>query len=157
MTRHGHQSHSRKSHQTALSTLRGGGLRVTGPRRLVLDLLIRNHGPFTIDEIRHHLHRKTCDRVTIYRCIAAFEKLHLIRRCDFGDDKWRYEYVDDKHHHHLICKKCRRVENIDVCVVDSLSKVVASRGYTDISHNLEFFGVCPACQKQRPSRRRKQR
>jgi Fe2+ or Zn2+ uptake regulation protein len=49
------------------------------------------------------------------------------------------------------------VENIDVCIVDRLSKVVAARGYTDISHKLEFFGICPACRNSRPSRRRKLR
>jgi len=119
--------------------------------------LIRNHGPFTIDEIRQHLHRKTCDRVTIYRSIAAFEKLGLVRRCDFGDAKWRYEYVDNRHHHHLICKKCRRVESIDECTVDRLSKILATRGYAEISHNLEFFGICPACQRRRRGRRLRQR
>ena len=149
------QSRSRQLHQTALSALRRGGLRVTEPRRLVLELLTSSHGPFTIDEIRQRLHRRTCDRVTVYRCVAAFEKLNLIRRCDFGDDKWRYEFVDDRHHHHLICKKCRRVESIDACLVDRLSKIVAARGYTEISHNLEFFGLCPACQKRHRLRRRK--
>jgi Fur family ferric uptake transcriptional regulator len=148
------QSDSPRVRQSALSALRGGGLRVTGPRELVLDFLIRNHGPFTIDEIRGRLHRKRCNRVTIYRCIAVFERLKLVRRCDFGDDKSRYEYIGERHHHHIICRRCRRVEDIDVCIVDSLSKVVAARGYTDISHNLEFFGICPACQSSRPPRRR---
>ncbi len=134
---------------SALAILRQNKLRVTGPRRAILDLLAREHGPFTVDEIHARLRKSTVDRVTVYRCIAALEKVGLVRRCDFGDDKWRYEAIppDGHHHHHIICKTCRKVEILDICVAESLTKLVAAKGYTDVSHSLEFFGICRACRK----------
>jgi Fur family ferric uptake transcriptional regulator len=64
----------------------------------------------------------------------------------------RYELAEnqagDHHHHHLICKVCQRVEPVDACAVSKLEKnIVAEYGYADVSHRLEFFGVCPQCQK----------
>jgi Fe2+ or Zn2+ uptake regulation protein len=39
------------------------------------------------------------------------------------------------------------VEIIDSCVAEDLTKLVAAKGYTDISHSLEFFGICRTCRK----------
>lgn len=128
--------------------LRQHRLRVTGPRRAILEHLIRHHGPFSADELHARLQLRKMDRVTVYRCLAALEKAKLVRRCDFGDDKWRYEFAADPqhHHHHIICKKCRRVEILDACVPATLIEMVAGKGYTDITHSLEFFGLCRECR-----------
>lgn len=136
-------------HQAALDVLRQKHLRITGPRRLILDLLTQEHGPFTVDEIHARVRHHGADRVTVYRCLATLAEIGLVRRCDFGDDKWRYEYSADPahHHHHIICKTCRKVEIIDSCVAEDLTKLVAAKGYTDISHSLEFFGICRTCRK----------
>lgn len=134
--------------QIVTDALRQARLRVTGPRRAILHHLMTYHGPFSADELYAQLRNKKIDRVTVYRCLATMEKAGLVRRCDFGDDKWRYEFAADPHHHHhhIICKRCRRVEILDACVPATLIELVASRGYTNITHSLEFFGVCRQCQ-----------
>jgi Fur family ferric uptake transcriptional regulator len=129
--------------------LRTSGLKTTGPRRAILRLLEKKHGPFTIEEIRKFLSRETpCDLVTVYRCLSQFEKQSLVRRCDFGDGVARYElHQDDGHHHHVICRKCSKVRNFDDdCLIEALEKVVKKMGYKDVTHSLEFFGVCGSCR-----------
>ncbi len=140
-------SRPRASLTTALQTLRDHQTRITGPRRAVLTLLTSEHGPFTAEEI-HARMKGPGDVVTVYRSLAALEELNLVRRCDFGDGAYRYEYnTGDHHHHHIICRKCRSVRTLDFCVADSLERMARQLGYENVTHALEIFGVCPKCQE----------
>ncbi|MFN7685122.1 MAG: Fur family transcriptional regulator [Oligoflexia bacterium] len=130
----------------AFAALERASLRLTQPRISILKALIADHGPFSVDEIRSIAGSKDLDRVTIYRCLTAFEEIGLVRRCEFGDSTSRYEYsADEHHHHHVICKRCRKVENVEECIPKGLINSVRSMGYVNVSHSLEFFGVCKRC------------
>jgi Fur family ferric uptake transcriptional regulator len=152
MTEKAHH-HVHDSHSTDKSALlRKAGLKVTKARLAILDLLAREHGPFTIDEMREHLSRRKsfgrCDLVTIYRCISKFESLGMISRCDFGDGVLRYELVHgDHHHHHIICRSCKKIEALPRCPVEDKAFKVPKTGFRDVSHRLEFFGICPDCDE----------
>ncbi|HEX5036893.1 MAG TPA: Fur family transcriptional regulator [bacterium] len=131
------------------SVLRAAGLKATAPRRALLQLLKKKHGPFTIEELGVLMKGKaSCDPVTVYRCLSQFEKANLVRRCDFGDGVARYEFRhEDEHHHHVICRKCSKVKNFDDdCLIDALEEVVKKMGYKDVTHSLEFFGTCASCR-----------
>lgn len=133
----------------ALDLLRASGQRLTRPRQAMLEVLTREHGPFSAEELHQRLGDGMCDLVTVYRCLTAMEEISLVRRCDFGDGSYRYEYnVGEHHHHHVICRSCRQVETLELCVADSLERIVRQMGYANVGHTLEFFGVCPACQQK---------
>ena len=133
--------------ESAIGTLRANGQRITEPRRAILNLLTHEHGPFTAEELHGRLENGGCDLVTVYRVIAAFEELNLVRRCDFGDGAYRYEFnTGDGHHHHIICRKCNSVEVLDRCVVESLERLARKKGYANVTHTLEIFGTCVKCQ-----------
>jgi Fur family ferric uptake transcriptional regulator len=128
--------------------MRKARLRVTEPRKAILHYLIEFHGPFTADEIHTGLTKPICDLVTIYRCLASLEKAGLIRRCDFGDGTARYELAaqNSHHHHHVICKECKKVKVLDDCQLADLNRVARKLGYSNVTHSLEFFGICPDCK-----------
>ena len=128
--------------------LREAKLKVTEPRKKVLKVLMEKHGPLSIEEIRRSMLKGECDLVTIYRSVSALEERGLLLRCDFGDGIARFEYGTsaDHHHHHIICRKCKDVEPLEVCVDDHWKSLLDTRGYTDLSHSLEFFGLCPDCR-----------
>jgi Fur family ferric uptake transcriptional regulator len=133
----------------ALEALRQLGHRITAPRRALLALLTTEHGPFTADELHKRLPADLCDPVTVYRSIATLEEANLVRRCDFGDGMYRYEFnTGEHHHHHVICRSCGSVETIDVCFADSLERMVRQMGYANVTHTLEIFGVCAVCQSR---------
>jgi Fur family ferric uptake transcriptional regulator len=135
--------------ERAKGRLEAAKLRVTRPRVGVLRVLIEEHGPFSVEEIRDRADTSDLDRVTVYRCLTAFEELGLVRRCEFGDSISRYEYASaEHHHHHVICRKCRRTESLEDCIPDALTEAVRKLGYEDVSHSLEFFGVCGNCRKK---------
>jgi Fur family ferric uptake transcriptional regulator len=51
------------------------------------------------------------------------------------------------HHHHLVCRRCGRVVEIDACAVELWASRVAQRyGFTITDHQADVFGVCAACQ-----------
>ncbi|MEO8665118.1 MAG: Fur family transcriptional regulator [Ignavibacteria bacterium] len=121
--------------------------RITAPRLDILGILKSNHDPLTISEIHNKLKNKKIDLATIYRTINLFAELGIVNEIDFKDEFKRYELVYDRHHHHhIVCKKCKRVENVEACVLEELEKLLNKKGYTDISHSLEFFGVCEKCK-----------
>src|SRR5210317_688670 len=128
-------------------SIKEAGLSVTKPRLNILNFLNKNHGPFCAEEIHNNIGVDQCDLATIYRCLSTFELKGLIKKCYFGDDLVRYEINDpEKHHHHLICKNCKKVENVGSCFLEGVDKLLSDKGYIKIEHNLEFFGICPNCQ-----------
>ena len=100
----------------------------------------------------------SADVVTIYRNLSIFEDLKIIGRCDFSDDEVMYEVLHGDHahhHHHIVCKTCKKIEPLEFCIVEGQEQILAKLGYQDLSHRLEFSGVCPDCAKssQKASRR----
>lgn len=133
----------------ALDVLRENHLRITRPRKAILEVLLEKAVPATIEEIHQKLEPGLCDLATVYRCLAAFEKLELVRRCHFHDGTSLYEIdLGPDHHHHIVCTACKKVEPLDFCVVEGLERLVRERGYRDVSHMLEFFGICRDCGKK---------
>lgn len=133
--------------EAALQTLRAHGHRVTEPRKAMLRVLTREHGPFTAEEMHQKLGEGICDLVTVYRSLTAMEEIDLVRRCDFGDGAYRYEInTGEHHHHHIICRACHGVQTLELCVADGLERYVRQLGYSKVTHTLEIFGICPQCQ-----------
>ena len=122
--------------------------RITSPRLEILKILKTNHHPLTISEIHNKLKTKKIDLATAYRTINLFLELGIVNEIDFKDEFKRYELIYDRHHHHhIVCRKCKRVENVEACVLEDLEKFLNMKGYSEISHSLEFFGVCRDCRK----------
>ena len=121
--------------------------RITAPRLEILSVLKSNHKPLTMSEIHSKTKNKKLDLATIYRTVNLFAELGIVYEIDFKDEFKRYELMYDRHHHHhIVCKICKRVENVETCVLDELEKLLHKKGYTEISHSLEFFGVCEKCR-----------
>ncbi|NBU22141.1 transcriptional repressor [bacterium] len=135
-----------------LSQLKEANLRITAPRVSVLKALLEGHGPFTVEEIFEKVKsgESGCDLATVYRILGSFEKINILRRCDFGDGNTRFELagIDNHHHHHVICRVCRRVEGLGDCEIPELNQFAEKLGFSQVSHSLEFFGVCPECSAQ---------
>jgi Fur family ferric uptake transcriptional regulator len=133
----------------ACARLKSAGLRITQPRVAILEALIHRNAPASIEQLHRDLASDACDLVTVYRCLAAFEELGLVRRCFFHNGAGLYEInLDDSHHYHIVCKSCGKVERIDAALTDATERLLRERGYDQVTHLVEFFGVCPDCRKK---------
>lgn len=129
--------------------LRKGFRRLTGPRQAILEVLRRETHPLTHKEIYLALPKGDCDLATVYRSLRLLTEMGMVKRFDFGDGLARHELIsdgDDGHHHHLICTRCAGIVEVEECDVSAFEARVAARnGFRDVTHKLEFFGICPAC------------
>jgi len=130
--------------------LRRKSRKLTGPRQAILRILGADRHPLSPGEIFSRLPRGDCDLATVYRSMRMLEAMGMVKRFDLGDGIARFELLregDDGHHHHLVCTRCSEVIEIDECFTAELEEKIASRsGFKAVTHKLEFFGICPACQ-----------
>lgn len=123
-------------------------MRVTQPRIAILEALIRRTGPASIEQIHQELDQRSCDLVTVYRCLAAFEQIGLVRRSYLHNGTSLHELsLGSERHYYIACKSCGRTDRIDYFSVEGPVRMLEQRGYREISHLVEFFGVCQACQQ----------
>lgn len=137
--------------ESVLETLRREGLRITRGRMGILRSLFVARTPMNLQEIQaaaaEHGGQRP-DYATVFRMISLMEKLHLVHRVNLQRSCSYFELNDPRRHYdHLICRRCGRVEIIDIpCPLGPAEKDIAQRyGFRDLSHSLEFFGFCPAC------------
>jgi Fur family ferric uptake transcriptional regulator len=138
-----------------MERLRSQAGRVTRSRRGVIEALVRLQRPSTPREIADAVGEGSCDLATVYRSMALFEKLGMVHRIDLGDGLARFEIADNDphghHHHHLVCRECERIIQLDDCILAEMeTRLSRHYGFKQITHRLEFFGVCPDCQRVRP-------
>ncbi len=130
--------------------LRSAGLKRTPARISILRTLSGGYRLLSIDEIYQALSKqagRTPDRATLYRSIQKMEEAGLVRSVNLGDGQLRYELDGPEvKHHHLVCRDCGRVEPVYVALPEDSFEGVSAKGYTGVTHQLEFFGVCPRCQ-----------
>jgi Fur family transcriptional regulator, ferric uptake regulator len=133
--------------------LRRQSRKITGPRQAILELLRNQAHPLSIREIFAGLPTGISDLATIYRSMHLLEQMRMVKRFDFGDGSARFELVpegEDGHHHHLVCTHCSVVLEIGECFPECIEENLAkTSGFKGITHRLEFFGMCPACQTRR--------
>jgi len=137
--------------QTADELLRAHGLRVTRPRLAVLDVLAGG-GHLEVDEIARQV-RLRLDSVStqaIYDVLGALSRAGLARRLEPAGSPARFEARVADNHHHVVCRGCGEVADID-CVVGQapcLDPTNAS-GYEVDEAEVTFWGLCPGCQSRR--------
>lgn len=143
-------SPGRQEMSALTNRLRRQSRKITGPRAAILEMLRHHPHPMTNKDIFAALPSGRCDLATIYRAMHLLEEMGMVKRFDFGDGAARFELVeegDDGHHHHLVCTRCAEVVEIEECFPSAIeSRIAAANGFKNVTHKLEFFGLCPACQ-----------
>lgn len=139
--------------EEARSRIRQARMRITKPRLAIIESLQRHEGPVSIERIHQELGAKVCDLVTVYRCLAAFEQLGMVRRSYLHNGTCLYELtLGTPRHYHIICKACGATDRVDYFPVEGVERLLQERGYTQVSHVVAFFGMCPQCQQTAPAR-----
>lgn len=130
--------------------LRRQARKITGARQAILNVLQREARPLSNKEILQAMPVGQCDLATIYRSVQMLEQLGIVKRFHFGEGPARFALVDEDHGahcHHLVCTRCTKIVEIGECIVRELEeRVIARSQFKAVTHRLEFFGICPACQ-----------
>jgi Fur family ferric uptake transcriptional regulator len=135
----------------AIAKLKSAGLRITQPRIAILTALHQREQLTSIEQLHAALAEGSCDLVTVYRCIGAFEKIGLVRRAFFHNGTALYELnLEQTTRYHVVCRTTNRVTELNAdtsaelgSALNQVENTLRGRGYADVSHIVEFFGVAP--------------
>ena len=138
-----------KDPDTLTALYRRHGLKVTRQRQCIFRILYANPSHSTAEAI-YVLARKrmpTISLKTVYETLHSLASLGEIQQIDVGTGSTRFD-PDVHHHHHLVCSKCGRIENIDLDP-GFLALTAAERHGFMLSHTEVIFrGLCPDCVSQ---------
>src|SRR5687768_10962794 len=140
------------------------GLKSTPKRIEILKFLSSQKQPMAVEDIHRAVKKKwnqeTLDLVTVYRNLKQLVKVGLVQKSFFDEGRVRYsmaEASDRVHGHHIQCTSCEKITTVNVCLPLSHTKSLEALGYENVSHRLEFFGICNRCQASNRNRIRKKR
>jgi Fur family transcriptional regulator, ferric uptake regulator len=124
-------------------------LSLSHPRLLIYQELSNALSPLSPSEIYQSLlkKKKKIGLTSIYRSLELFESLGMVFKIVNGSTV-RYKLCElENHHHHIVCKACGNVVELNFCDISDWSKkVTESTGYEVVDHELNFYGFCEACR-----------
>jgi Fur family ferric uptake transcriptional regulator len=127
--------------------LRDAGLRVTGVRLAVLDA-IGEHQHSTADDVVHVVRAElgSASVQAVYDSLHALTGAGLLRRLEPAGHPARYERRVGDNHHHLVCRSCGVVVDVD-CTVGHAPCLLPSddHGFTLDVAEVTFWGLCRPC------------
>jgi len=127
--------------------LKNAGLQVTA-QRLAVYRAVHNSPHAMADEICKSVREElgVISRQAVYDALNAMSEHRILRRIQPAGSAARYEHRVDNHHH-LACRECGNVVDID-CAVGKAPCLVAEHdhGYQIDEAEVIYWGICPDCQ-----------
>lgn len=138
---------------TTAEELRAVGLRVTAARVALLET-VRRGDHLDVEAIAAGVR----DRVGHVSLQAVYDALHaltvagLVRRIEPADSPARFEGRVGDNHHHIVCRSCGVVADVDCAVGDAPCLTAADdHGFSIDEAEVVYWGICPACLTDRNS------
>ena len=127
--------------------LRDSSLKVTRPRMAVLDAVYEHPHADTgaiIGYVRDDL--DTVSTQTVYDVLEALTAAGLTRRIQPPGSVARYESRVADNHHHVVCRSCGAIEDVDCAVGEAPCLTAAEdHGYVIDEAEVVYWGTCPVC------------
>lgn len=129
--------------------LKQAGLKATRPRLMILQLLEEaEERHLTAEGVYRNLldAGEEVGLATVYRVLTQFEQAGLVQRHHFDGERAFFELDENKHHDHMVCMRCGRVEEFVNDEIERLQREVAqAHGFKLIDHRMELYGLCTDC------------
>ena len=130
--------------------LRKNDYPLTQPRKLIFRIFLQTEGHIDVQE----LYRKAKKKDSLISLSTVYRTMHLLVECGlasentFGADTKYFEKVPGKKHHdHLVCTLCRKVEEFHHPLIEASQKEIAKQyQFLITSHEMTLFGTCSACE-----------
>jgi Fur family transcriptional regulator, stress-responsive regulator len=130
------------------ATLRAADMRVTAPRVAVLSRLGAGQH-LTADQVAMSVRDRVGPISTqaVYDVLAALTRAGLLRRIEPAGSATRYETRVGDNHHHVVCRGCGAIADVDCAVGDPPCLTSSDAGGFVVDEaEITFWGMCPVCQ-----------
>lgn len=140
-------------HEEAASRLSVIDSRYTAGRRALVEVFARAARPLSLAEVMAA--DKGLVQSSAYRNLSVLEEAGVVRRIVTADDRTRYELAESvtgRHHHHLICAVCGKVEDfvvsaaVEAAIEAELVAVARKRRFDAVDHQVDLTGRCADCR-----------
>ena len=131
---------------TRAEELKNSGLKATLPRIKVLEVFqntTQRH--LSAEDVYRILLNGGADvgLATVYRVLMQFEQAGILSRTHFETGKAVFELNEGKHHDHLVCLDCGRVEEFFDAEIEKRQRAIATtRGFELQDHALALYAAC---------------
>ena len=134
-----------------IERLKKNGHRITPKVRAVIELFLERESLLNPFEVQARLQKrfKGVGLPTVYRILENLAKNGILITAASEDRQLRYficRGIEHEHHHHFICRKCGRVEEVNLCLMEAVSRYVKRHLKATVqSHLLQIEGLCAKC------------
>ncbi len=128
--------------------LRENGYRLTPQRLMILEAVAAQAGHLTVEDIHSRVVQQypEISLSTIYRTLETLRDLGMVTQTDMGNGREEYHFAEQAHHHHLVCRKCGAVAELDDSIMGPVAeRLLQTHGFrAEITH-FAIFGLCSEC------------
>ncbi len=132
--------------------IKSEGLKETAPRNRILNAFLNSEDHVSAEDIYLLVNRgkRKVGFTTVYRTMKLISDCGLAREVMFDDGIARFEHtLGRKHHHHLICTRCRKVIEFTSKTMEDAEQALLKKNEFELQyHKYEIFGLCKACREQ---------
>lgn len=137
--------------------LQSRGMRITRPRRTIVDEVFSRHEHFDAEELlgrlQNHSGDKRVSRATVYRTLSELVNAGLLREMSLsGRTVYEHDY-GYPNHDHLYCQKCEKLIEFHSEELEKIRDAVGrEHNFQVTGHRFIITGICDDCRR-RPKRR----
>ena len=125
------------------------GVRLTTQRRVILEAVLERDDHPTADQLYEVVRDRIpgVSRTTVYRVLNTLVEIGAVRKLHHGGGVVRFD-GNTARHHHLICRKCNKVIDVESEELNGLSLPdVGTEGFEIDDFSVQLIGTCAACRR----------
>jgi Fur family ferric uptake transcriptional regulator len=133
--------------------------RMTEQRRVILDELEKTFEHPSAADVYEKVKKRLphISLGTVYRNLEILSSRGVIRRLGMQTGQKRFD-AGVQEHHHIRCTSCGRVDDLpaqaDTNLGDLVARVGDASGYKQMGFEVDFYGICPECAKEKQKKPR---
>ena len=127
-------------------------LRITAPRRAIIDAAFGTKDHFTAEQLLEKSRQldPSVSRATVYRTLPLLTESGLVQEMDFGKDYKIYDpnYANSPNHNHIICEDCNKIVEFESDQLEKLEgEITQELGFKVKTQQLKITGSCEDLNK----------
>jgi Fur family ferric uptake transcriptional regulator len=135
---------------TATDSLREHGLHVT-PQRLAVLAAVEECPHATADQVLESVRANigSISRQSVYDSLTTLSEAGILRRVQPAGSATRYESRAGDNHHHIVCRSCGELADVDCAVGDTPCLTASNdQGFAIDEAEVVYWGQCPTCSTE---------
>lgn len=140
-----------ETHRNMVDELSQQGYRMTPQRLMIVSAIENSDNHISAEEIYAQVVTKypNVNVSTVYRTMELLEQLRLVTKTDLGGGRVMYHPLEKGHHHHLVCRECGAIIDLDESVLLPLKEKLLRdyQFFADLRH-LGILGLCVNCRQK---------